>query len=125
MQQTTASEGVPSRTVSPYESLTVYGPLGIGWAITLAILAIVWRDQRAQRREFLAAAELASKQHTEDLKRREDACKAERDEFRETLTTIAKECAAASVRNGEMWRDHALELRRTLESAAAKIGSRK
>lgn len=110
--------------MSPADGLTVYGPLGIGWAITLAILAVVWKDQRSQRREFLAAAEAQTKQHAAEIAAEKAQCKVERDEFRATLTLIAKECAAASVKNGEMWREHARELRTTIESAARKIGSR-
>lgn len=117
--------------ISGADGLTVYGPLGIGWAITLAILAVVWRELRSQRvenrtqvKEFLLATEARERQHALELERRDAQCRAERDEFRATLTGIAKEFAEASKKGGELWREHARELRVTLESASRKIGSR-
>lgn len=113
-QPTTSREGAAPRTeITQVDALTVYGPLGIFCTILLAIAWVLWKDNRAQRREFLEAQ-----------KRRDDECKAERDEFRETMVVMAKEAAEASKKYGEMWRDHARELRGAFDSATRKIGSR-
>ena len=132
--------------MSPYDGLTVYGPLGIGWAITLAILAVVWRDQRSQRREFIATAEAKDKAQALELERREKAhaeamdrrdkafiehleraeelASSERVTFRETVVVIAKEFAAANVKIVEMWHTNAREQREALSSALRRIGAR-
>lgn len=121
--------------MSPYDGLTVYGPLGIGWAITLMILAVVWRDQRSQRREFLAELERRDKAHADAMDRRDKAfleqidrqnreSKAERDEFRDTVIVVAKEFAAANTKTVEMWQTNAREQREALASAMRRIGVR-
>ncbi len=142
MQEAETQHTGAAPRISQYDTLTVYGPLGIGWAITLAILAVVWKrlgsrdkEMEIQRGQFLAELERRDKAHAEreaardklfieELERRERECRGERMEQRDAMIAMAKEFSEATKKTVEMWRENAREMKATLDSATRKIGSR-
>lgn len=126
--ETTSHDGVAPGGLTQAQSLTIYGPLGIFCVILLGILAVLWRDARSQRKEFLAELERRDKAHADALEKRDriftDAQKQRDEQMRETLMVMAKEFSAATVKTVEMWKDNAREQREALSSAMKRIGSR-
>jgi hypothetical protein len=132
-QPTRSTTAVPDGggAIRPDQYLVVYGPLGIGWAVTLAICAVLWRDRNTQRREFVAAIAAKDAQlerqatvAAAETERRDRECREERDEYRTTMAALAREQSETTRAVNEKWHDHARELRGALESASRKIGRR-
>lgn len=106
--------------VTREDYLLVYGPLGIMSAIFLAIIAVLWRDRNAQRKEFLEA--LARQEAT--MVRLEDQRRAESAKRDEQIVQLAREANETSRALSEKWAVVVEGLRGTIESTSRRIGRR-
>lgn len=115
--------------------LTIYGPLGIGWTILIAMLTVLWKSTVSKDRTHAAALAAKDKEHAEtmdaaraeflaELERRDKECKAERGEAREAMVALTREQAETMKQLDDRWRDVVRELRSALDSALRKISRR-
>lgn len=100
----------PQRVVERYFD---YGVLGVTTIVFLAIIAVLWRELRAQRRDFLAEAKRTEEAHAVEIKRKDEA-----------LERAAAEANLTAREVGGKWHDHASSMKTLIESHNRRIGRR-
>lgn len=134
---TTARVGVPTTGggLSRDDYLTIYGPLGIGWLITLGILAVLWRDRNAQRREFLETTEKRDKAQRAEIERLEaahaaevahieEARRADAVRYEDQLRDAAREAHEVARQINSEWREFAQSMRDVMAASTRRIARR-
>jgi flagellar biosynthesis/type III secretory pathway M-ring protein FliF/YscJ len=102
----------------------IWGPLGVGWLVSLLAIAVLWRAFLKQRDRHEVATAKADEIHRAELAKRDEAAEIARQKTEETFRQIAREQHEATRQIADKYHDHAVSLRAVVESARNRIGRR-
>jgi flagellar biosynthesis/type III secretory pathway M-ring protein FliF/YscJ len=118
--------GAPSlgHEIPQSDWFVIWGPLGVGWLVSLLAIGFLWRALWKQREAADKATADKDLAHAAELARKDAEAKADRDKNAETFRQLAREQNDSTRQIADKYHDHAVSLRAVVESARNRIGRR-